>query len=183
MGVVQDPCDARTSSVPTNGAVHVTDVSVNVAPMTSAPSELPGVASRATRSAALDTRQGIPISNQPNKFAAKTRKIVASPRLTHGSAANRLRPAAPKTAASARPRIVKVPTIPRANNNARRSPRGLFRSGVEKYAMVTGTMGNTHGVRSERSPVLAASQKKPTLTFDRLFGGPRPACPFAGEGR
>src|SRR6476469_732992 len=99
IGIVHEPWDANTSSVPTNGAVQVTEVSVKVAPIRSAPSELPGVVWRAARSAELATCHGIPISNQPNRLAANSTNSAASTRFTHGSEARRLRPDAPKIAA------------------------------------------------------------------------------------
>src|ERR1700680_3013373 len=162
-GIAQDPCDASTRSVPTKGAVHVTDVSVNVAPMTSAPNELPRGARRAERSTALTRRQGLPSASQPNRFAAKSKKRAASVMFTQGSAANRFRPAAPNTAANTSPRTVNVPTIPSPKSKALPKPDDPRSSGLEKYAIVTGTIGKTQGVSSERSPVLAASHRNPDV--------------------
>src|SRR5688500_2989554 len=72
-GVIHDPRDARTSRVPTEGAVQVTDVSVNVAPMRSAPNDSDEPAPNDRRLARLRTDDGSESSSHPNRFAAKTR--------------------------------------------------------------------------------------------------------------
>ena len=47
MGYIQSPCAAITSSVPTNGAVHVKEVSENTNPISSTPATLPDSLPRA----------------------------------------------------------------------------------------------------------------------------------------
>src|SRR6185312_4734514 len=88
-----------------------------------------------------------------------------------------------KIVASARPRMVNVLTIPTPNSSAPRMPEPVRCPGPEKYAIVTGTIGKTHGVRSERSPVLPASQRKPELTIFRKYEVPRAAYRCAAAGR
>ena len=113
-GRCQSPCEAETSIVPTNGDVHVNDVSVNVSPISRAPiTPLPSPSCvRVMRSSFVKTPVGMFISYAPNRLNAKKRNMPVISRLIHGFAAKRLIPAAPTNIASSIPTSVKVATIP-----------------------------------------------------------------------
>jgi hypothetical protein len=66
---------------------------------------------------------------------------------------------------------VNVPTMPIPKSIAPRTPDAARRAGLEKYAIVTGTIGNTHGVSRERRPVLMASQRNAELMPCRYANG------------
>ncbi len=110
-GHCQSPCDATTSSVPRNGAVQVNEVSVNARPI----SRVPATAPRPDPAveAAVTSREGSARSHMPNRLSANARKSAVTPKLSHGSAANRLRPDAPNATASVKPTSVNVRTMPR----------------------------------------------------------------------
>src|SRR5215204_2151052 len=86
-------CGAAASATKgsANVAVHVSDVTVKVAAMSSVPVS---VAPRCREAAsARDTsRYGSGMSNTPNRFSANTTNNAVMPRLTHGFAANRFSP-------------------------------------------------------------------------------------------
>src|SRR5215204_351451 len=111
-GRCHSPCAATTSRVPRNAAVHVSDVTVKVAAMSSVPvTDAPRC--REAASARDTSRYGSGMSNTPNRFSANTTNNATMPRLTHGFAANRFSPAAPASAARIEPDTVNVSTMPR----------------------------------------------------------------------
>ena len=110
-GHCQSPCEATTSSVPRKGAVQVNDVSVNARPMSSVPAMRPRPES--AFEAAVTSFAGSVISHTPNRLSANAMKSAATPRFSHGFAANRFNPAAPYAIAIVNPTAVNVRMMPR----------------------------------------------------------------------
>ena len=145
--------------MPTKGAVQVNDVSEKVNPIKRRPMILLDSLFLERESSFVSTVEGILRLYAPKRLIAKLMKIPVMTRLTQGLAANLFIPAAPNSTANATPRAVKVRMIPSAKISASRiAPARCPAAWFVKYETVIGTIGKTHGVKSESAPTDIASQ-------------------------
>ena len=162
-GIFQSPCDAETRIVPTNGDVQVKDVSVNVSPISSAPTiPLPSPSLLRVRlSSFVKMPVGIGDLVRAEKIERKEQKDrrdqQVDPRIRRkkidprGADKDRQQHSEQRKCGDDPDRINRSPAL----MALARLPAAWF----VKYETVIGIIGKTHGVKSDNAPSVAASHK------------------------